>query len=138
MKIILNFKNPDEFKRLERQAYNGTLDVSDFPPAEYLYFSELRKIYYAFNFEGLSREEASRKKNILFREYQENVREHEDRLNVYRAYQENIIKSEMLRTAIQKSADIKEIALLACKCISLMTGDEVFYRLQKQKMEDMQ
>jgi hypothetical protein len=37
-----------------------------------------------------------------------------------------------------KSADIKEIALLACKCISLMTGDEVFYRLQKQKMEDMQ
>ena len=35
MKIILNFKNPDEFKQLERQAYNGTLDVSDFPPAEY-------------------------------------------------------------------------------------------------------
>ena len=44
MKIILNFKNPDEFKRLEHQAYNGTLDVSDFPPAEYKYFSELRKI----------------------------------------------------------------------------------------------
>ena len=36
MKTILNFKNPDEFKQLERQAYNGTLDVSDFPPAEYI------------------------------------------------------------------------------------------------------
>ena len=136
MKIILNFYDADTFHRLERQTYNGTLDVSDFPPAEYKYFSELRKIYYAFKFEGLSREEASRKKNILFREYQENVREHEDRLNVYKEYQENIIKSEMLRTAIQKSADIKEIALLACKCISLMTSDEVFYRLQKQKIEE--
>ena len=138
MKTILNFKNPDEFKQLERQAYNGTLDVSDFPPAEYKYFSELRKIYYAFKFEGLSKEEASRKKQILLRRYHEAVSEHEKYCEVFREYQENIIKSEMLRTAIQKSADIKEIALLACKCISLMTGDEVFYRLQKQKMEDMQ
>ena len=136
MKIIINFKNPDEFKRLERQAYNGTLDVSDFPPAEYKYFSELRKIYYAFKFEGLSKEEASRKKQILLGRYHEAVSEHEKYCEVYKEYQENIIKSEMLRTAIQKSADIKEIALLACKCISLMTSDEVFYRLQKQKMEE--
>ena len=50
MKIIINFSDADTFRRLERQTYNGTLDVSDFPPAEYKYFSELRKIYYAFKF----------------------------------------------------------------------------------------
>ena len=109
MKTILNFKNPDEFKQLEHQTYNGTLDVSDFPPAEYLYFSELRKIYYAFKFEGLSKEEASRKKQILLRRYHEAVSEHEKYCEVFREYQENIIKSEMLRTAIRNQQTSKKL-----------------------------
>ena len=41
MKIALNFKDKDTFRKLERQAYDGTIDVTKFPPAEYRYFSEL-------------------------------------------------------------------------------------------------
>ena len=66
MKIILNFKDTDTFRKLERQAYDGTLDVSDFPSAEYMYFSELRKIYYAFKFENLPEEEASKSLFSIF------------------------------------------------------------------------
>lgn len=65
MKIILNFKDGNTFHRLERQAYDGTVDVSDFPPAEYKYFSELRKIYYAFKFEGLAKSDAEKQKAVL-------------------------------------------------------------------------
>lgn len=133
MKIILNFKDGDTFHNLERQAYDGTIDASDFPPAEYKYFSELRKIYYAFKFEGLSKEEASRRKQILLLHYHEDLQEHENRLEVYRRYQENIRQSEMLCTAIQKSSDITEIALLACKAVSLMTGEPTFAKLQERK-----
>ena len=83
MRTVLNFKDKDTFRKLERQAYDGTIDVTKFPPEEYKYFSELKKLYYAFKFEGLSKEDASRKKQILFRNYQENISEHEHRLMVY-------------------------------------------------------
>ena len=138
MKIILNFKNPDEFKQLERQAYNGTLDVSDFPPAEYMYFSELRKIYYAFKFEGLSKEEASRKKQILLRCYHEAVSEHEKYCEVYKEYQGNILRAGTLISEINKAKSIHEIAVLACTAIGLMQGERTFADRMKHKMEEMQ
>lgn len=134
MKIILNFKDTDTFHKLERQAYDGTLDVSDFPPAEYKYFSELRKIYYAFKFEGLSKEDASRQKSIMLRHYHEDLQEHEDRLAVYRNYQNNIRISEMLKTEIQKSYDIHDIAVTAIQIIGLLTNDECFIKTNSAKL----
>lgn len=136
MKIILNFKDTETFRRLERQAYDGTIDVSDFPPAEYKYFSELRKVYYAFKFEGLAKSDAEKQKAVLLGHYREDLQEHENRLEVYRHYQENIRHSEMLCTAIQKSHDITEIALIACKAISLMTGEPTFAKLQERKITE--
>lgn len=136
MKTILNFKDKDTFHRLERQTYDGTIDVSNFPPAEYKYFSELRKIYYAFKFEGLAKSDAEKQKAVLLRHYHEDLQEHENRLEVYRHYQENIRQSEMICTAIQKSHDVTEIALLACKAISLMTDEPIFAKLQERKITE--
>lgn len=135
MKIVLNFKDKDTFRRLERQAYDSTIDVSDFPPAEYKYFSELRRIYYAFKFEGLAKSDAEKQKAVLLRNYREDLQEHDDRLAVYRHYQGNIRQSEMICTAIQKSHDVTEIALLACKAISLMTDEPTFAKLQERKIK---
>lgn len=137
MKIILNFKDAATIKKLERQAYDGTIDVSDFPPAEYMYYSELRKIYYAFKFEGLSREEASRRKQILYRRYQDAVSEHERCCEVYREYQNNILRAGTLISQINKSQNIHEIAVLACTAIGLMQGERTFAPLQIRKMEGL-
>lgn len=137
MKIILNFKDKDTFKRLERQTYDGTLDVSDFPPAEYKYFSELRKIYYAFKFEGLTKVDAEKQKAVLFCNYQKDLQEHEDRLAVYRDYQNNIKISEMLKTDIQKSRDIRDIALTAVQVVGLLTHDECFIKTNATKLKEL-
>ncbi|MDE5946397.1 MAG: hypothetical protein K2G63_03680 [Oscillospiraceae bacterium] len=134
MKIILNFKDADTFKKLERQAYDGTIDISDFPPSEYKYFSELKKIYYAFKFERLSKEESYRRKQILFRKYQEDISEHENRLMAYKQYQNNIRITEMNLSKIEKSHDIAEIALLACESLGAFMGEGTFYDRQKQKI----
>ncbi|MCM1007938.1 MAG: hypothetical protein NC485_08390 [Ruminococcus flavefaciens] len=136
MKTVINFKDIDTFCKLERQVYDGTIDVSDFPPAEYKYFSELRKIYYAFKFEGLAKSDAEKQKSVLLCHYHEDLQEHKNRLEVYRHYQENIRQSEMICTAIQKSNDITEIALLACKAVSLMTGEPTFAKLQERKITE--
>ena len=134
MKIILNFKNTDTFRKLERQAYDGTVDVSHFPPAEYKYFSELKKLYYAFKFEGLPKEEASRKKRILLKNYREDMSEHERSLDVYKQYQNNIRIAELNLSKIEKSHNVSEIALLACESLGAVMGEESFYNRQKQKI----
>ena len=134
MKIALNFKDKNTFRKLECQAYDGTIDVTKFPPAEYRYFSELKKLYYAFKFEGLPKEEASRKKRILLKLYKEAISEYENRLNVSRQYQEHIRIAELNLSKIEKSHDVYEIALLACESLGAMMGEDTFYNRQKQKI----
>lgn len=67
----------------------------------------------------------------LLTQYEQEQAEHERILAVYKEYQHNIKESGDLRTAILKGAKVGEppVALLlkAVKCISLMTGDTVFY-----------
>ena len=134
MKIALNFKDKNTFRKLERQAYDGTIDVTKFPPAEYRYFSELKKLYYAFKFEELPKEEASRKKRILLKLYKEAISEYENRLNVSRLFQEHIRIAELNLSKIEKSHDVYEIALLACESLGAMMGEDTFYNRQKQKI----
>lgn len=134
MKIALNFKDKNTFRKLERQAYDGTIDVTKFPPAEYRYFSELKKLYYAFKFEKLPKEEASRKKRILLKLYKEAISEYENRLNVSRQYQEHIRIAELNLSKIEKSHNVSEIALLACESLGAVMGEESFYNRQKRKI----
>ena len=135
MKNKFDFSNPEDFCRAERLTYDGTLDYSDFSPPEYKYFSELRKIYHAFKFEGLSQEEAERQKKSLLidcRKYLENFNYCR---SVWKKYQENIRVSEMLKTKIQKSHDIREIAETAVRAVGLMTNDESFIKTNLEKLE---
>lgn len=134
MKIILKFTDKDTFQKLERQAYDGTIDVTNFPPAEYKYFSELKKLYYAFKFEGLSKEDASQRKQILLRKYREDISGHEREVSVYRCYQDNIRKAGENISRIEKSHDAIEVALLACETLGLMMGEDTFYGRQKRKL----
>ena len=138
MKTIFNFKNKQQFKELERKAYDGTIDVSSFPPAEYMYFSELRKIYYAFKFEGLPKAEAAKQKELLLCRYRSALKEHENYCEVYRAYQANIRKAGMLISQINKSDNIQEIAVLACEALGLMMDENTFAVRMKKRMEELQ
>ena len=135
MKTQINFNDSDTRKRLERQAYDGTIDVTDFPPAEYMYFSELRKIYYDFKFEGLSKEYAQKRKHMLLRRYNEAASERENFRSVYKEYQDNIRRAGGLIAQIHKSQDIREIALLACTAIGLMQGYSAFVKLMEKKLD---
>ncbi|MDE6833198.1 MAG: hypothetical protein K2J39_02960 [Ruminococcus sp.] len=135
MKNKFDFNNQEDFRRAERLTYDGTLDYSDFSPPEYKYFSELRKIYHAFKFEGLSQEEAECQKKALRIEYQKYLENFTYCKSVCGKYQDNIKIAEMLMTKIQKSHDIREIAETAVHTIGLMTGDETFIKTNLEKLE---
>lgn len=135
MKIKIDFNNPEDFRRLERLTYDGSLDYSDFPPPEYKYFAELRKIYQAFKFEGLSQEEAERQKRALLIDYRKYLETFGNARRTYADWQDNIRVSEMLKTDIQKSHDIHDIAVTAVRAVGLMTHDESFIKTNLTKLE---
>lgn len=135
MKIKTDFNNPEDFRRLERLTYDGNLDYSNFPPPEYKYFSELRKIYHAFKFEGLSQEVAEHQKKSLLIDYRRYLGNFDYCRSVWGKYQDNIKISEMLMTKIQKSHDIHEIAETAVRAVGLMTHDETFIKTNLAKLE---
>ena len=129
-----DFSNPEIFHQLEKQAYHGTIEISDFPPVEYKYFSELRQIYYAFKFEGLSQSDAEKQKIKLFRQYQDEKQSYDKYHQFVKDWNQTIIKSELLRSQIAKSSDITEKLKLAVECIGILTSDAVFTRTETEKL----
>lgn len=59
--------------------------------------------------------------------------------DIYKKYQENILKSGVLRTditkGIQEGQDPYNLLLKAIECISLMTSDSLFYTMNKDNLQ---
>lgn len=134
--MIYDFNNPEHFSQLEKQAYNGTVDVSGFPPAAYRYFDSLKKIYEQYRLENLSKEQAENKKRILLSQYRETIAAYEKFRAVAVEHQDNIRRLGTLLSDIEKSQTAEEIALKACECLQILTGDTSFLKRQENKIRE--
>ena len=132
MKIDL--RDPDTWSALERQAYDGTVNLLPLPPPAYKYFSELTAVYRAFRFDGMPKEDAENRKRLLRKAYDEQVKEIHRARDVYAEYQNAIRLAELHMSEIEKSQSVFEIAEKACKVIGLLTGDGSFYGRQMRKL----
>ncbi|MBR2284586.1 MAG: hypothetical protein IJ874_09270 [Ruminococcus sp.] len=130
-----NFKDPQVWKEQERAAYDGTVKYEQFPAAEYKYFAELQKLYEEFRFGGLDKALAQQRKAKLLAEYRESIAERDRYLDVYRNYQENIRTCCTRLSEINKAQSAEEMALIACECLGLLTGDVTFLKLQRKKLK---
>lgn len=124
----INFTDVETFKRLEQQAYDGTLDITQFPPAEYKYFDTMAAIGYRRRHEGLPKDLCKEARETAYKDYVEAVAERNSRLAVMREYQKNIKRSDKLRCDISKADSRDEKLKLALRCIEMMTGEEGFER----------
>lgn len=112
-----------ELKKLERQAYNGSINVDPLPAPEYRYFDRLRRLYEKYKFDKMPREFAERMKRIAFSEYMQDIEEHKRYTSMYAQYQYNIKQAGTLRSELEKSDDIYDIADKAVRIVGLLTGD---------------
>lgn len=135
MKKTINFKDENTFKNLERQAYDGTIDISDFPAAEFKYFYKLKELYAHFKFLGCPKEDAVRIKTLLMKQYADDVYERDTAYRIAKKYQDNIKIAHIRLADINGSRDALEIAMFACEIVGAMMGDDSFANLQKRKFE---
>lgn len=123
--LILDFSGLFSGEMPEKQAPESTVEPL-LGAGEYKTLTEPQKPVERLT-EGLEGQQAKKL-------YLDTQREREDRqrsLEVYRTYQENIKTSSQLKTEILKGAKAGEsvysLLLKACKAISLMTSNSVFY-----------
>lgn len=132
MKIDL--RDPGTWAAMERQAYEGTVNLAPLPPPAYKYFAELTAVYYAFRFEGMPKEDAESRKRMLLKAYQRDIADLHRAREIFAEYQENVKKSELCRTEIEKAEDAVTIAARACEIIEALTGETGFAARQKRKI----
>ena len=125
MKINFDTISEDDFRSLERQAWNGTLDYRRFPAAEFKFFATVENLGYMHRHDkiptDLLKDDIDAARNV----YQNERLIVRKSFEVYRAYQDAIINADKLRIEINK-AHGQDKLLLALECIELLTGEKGF------------
>lgn len=130
----IDLKDPAVWAELERQAYDGTVNLPPLPPAAYKYFAELTELYRAFRFDGMPKEEAENRKRLLRKAYDEQVAEIYRAREVYAENQNAIRQVGTLMSELEKTDSVFELAEKASKIVGLLIGDRSFYGRQIRKI----
>ena len=124
--------NNEKLQEMEKAAYYGQLDFNDFPAAEYRYFDRIQDIGYRVRHEGLPKELAAEEREKARRDYDKDLDERQERLRIYRKYQEAIIKADSCICGLEKTDDPSEKLRLALEALGALTGDEGLLRRNMQ------
>lgn len=116
-----------DLKELDNIANSGEAISYNLPLMDYGYCCKMRSLYNEYKSGKMNIADCETQKQQLVKEYNGLSAELQRHVEMYREYQENIKKSDIIRSEIAKSDDIREIAELAVKAISFMTGDTVVY-----------
>lgn len=120
------------WEQLEKEAFDGTIDLNGIEePEKRAYFASLEQLYLSFRVGAIDRISAERKKSDLLEKYR---RATSPEYEVYRKYQNAVKKAELLMSECEKAQTAEEIAELACKIVSLLTGEDSFAPRQIRKI----
>ena len=113
-----------ELKKLERQAYDGSINIDPLPAPEYRYFDRIRRLYEKYKFDkNMPKDFAERMKRIAYSEYRQDTELRTRYTLMCVQYQYNIKQAGTLRSELEKSDDIYDIADKAVRIVGLLTGD---------------
>lgn len=110
------------------------------PMPEFLSFTDVclyqafANLYSRLNMKRIVRDQAKSEKQRILKAYAQMKSENERYMAVYKERQDNIVRAGSLLSDIEKSHDVCDIALRACECIGLMTGDREFAKQQAKKI----
>lgn len=136
MKTI-RFNDPAVFERLEDEAIDGVLDYSDFPPAEYKYFSKLSKVGYNNRVKGWAVEICDQKQKELRADYARDKEEAQRVFNLLKQDNTRRIKYNAEITMIYKADDIYGILDSALAALEAVMDEPGLKARIEKKLEKM-
>lgn len=116
-----------DWEEVAEKAYRGEPLPEHAPLLALGYYTALRQIYKDFIDGKLSRDEGARRKEVIRQKLDDEASSSEQRAKAYAYYQDAIRVCGILRSEINKSNDLKEVADKALQCVALVTGDAYFY-----------
>lgn len=123
-------------KAIEEAAAHGK-PIPDYPTSvELCLYTSLRALYNDWHKGNIHTEKAKAEKSRILSQCRRYNEEYAAITTAYAFYQINIRKSGTLLSDIEKSSDILTIAMKACECIGLMTGDSGFLKRQMNKFKE--
>ena len=135
MNINFNNISQEEFRELERSAWNAVLDFSEFPAAEYKFFDTVQTLGMKSRREKippeLMRGDIVKARRVYSREKEQLGYS----LEMNRRYQSAILRSDELRCKIQKSRKPFEKLAWALECVELLTGEQGFAQRNLSELE---
>lgn len=126
--VKYDFKNPEEFARLKRLAFDGQLDFNSFPAAEYRYFDRIQSIGYKVHNEGYPMDFAKRDCQDALDDYNSDIEKYTQYLSVYGEYQREAIRKGKLLNEITKEHSPIAKLRLALEFVGLTVGDKDFVK----------
>lgn len=99
-------------------------------------YTALRALYESYHSKKITRDLAQVEKRKIISHCERYEAEYIAWTAAAKFYQDNIRKTGTIISDIEKSHDIKEIALKACECIGFMTGDDEFLKRQEAKIKE--
>ena len=99
-------------------------------------YTSLRALYGSYRRQEIAREAAQVEKRKIISQCQRYDEEYAYWKEAAGRCQENIRRVGTLLSDIEKSENIRDIALKACEAIGYMTGDEEFLKRQKSKFKE--
>ena len=103
---------------------------------DYGYCAKVRELYQSYKANQMSLEDCKKIKVKISKEYENIVETMTYCSKIWLEQQEKIKKSELLRAEINKSSDLQEMLLKSLHIVSLLTGDETFYKINSKKVGD--
>lgn len=127
-----------ELKKLERQAFDGSINLDNLPAPEYRYFDRIRRLYEKYKFDkNMPKDFTERMKRIAFSEYMQDIEDRKRYTSMYAQYQYNIKQADKLKIEAEKADTIYHIACCTADIVGMLTGDEGYGKRIREKIGGM-
>ena len=126
-----------EFEEIAKKAYNRD-GIDEFwnLPTKYAYI-RLEELYYKYKLGNIDKEKSIIKKQKIEKEYNWNLKQYEDALQVHKTYNENRIENELLLSKIEKAENKNEIFKPAFEIIANCIKDDSFVKRNMEKISKL-
>lgn len=123
---------------LEKLAFKNEKMPDELDLPEQCYYLALRSLFADFREKRIGKEQTAKEKQALrqrLTNFNWDKKNHDYYMEVTGIYQTSLLKSSDLRSKVNKSEDLEEIALACCEAVSLLTGDKSFFEINSKKIK---